>query len=476
MSDSTLCCRRLSLLLAVLSLSGFAEHASAAKGRVLVPTVTGREGMTVLEGHPGWIDCFAAGYGKSTVARIREDGTFELDVPQKPSALMLMFDRIETPPIVIPQWPVEEGNDDIVLPVEYSCVPPGPSDTWNEDWIEQRVNVYQSFVARGTMIYGLSMFIRPQQNPEANKYQMMFHAEGPHTKALMLTDAVAPDPGWSNAFDRVAGEKNHTTLVRAGYRHGDMPVEPGKTYAIRAEAYRSHGGKQFHLHSYVRPDNGDGYTQGLAFIEERPSDGDLCCLIFSDAHGQYVENQIRTEDWEIFLPGHRPTTEWGQTFVNHGASLAGISFWAVSANDEQVMGEVRIREEGEWGKVLDPVKIFRSRPSPHRPRITYPDIPGPVEGYADYYTSTPKLFQVAWLPDELKLEKDKTYYIDIVATKPLLMFADGHFYQHGHAYYEGLKVERQPVGRRIFHSARWTLLMNIVTYARLGGVPLVRAR
>lgn len=136
------------------------------------------------------------------------------------------------------------------------------------------------------------------------------------------------------------------------------------------------------------------------------------------------------------------------------------------------MGEVRIREDGPWGKVIDPVKIFRSRPSPYRPRITYPDIPAPLPENKSYYASKPKLFQVSYAPDEVQLEPGKTYYIEITPTRPLLMFADGHFYQHGHAYYEGLTVERQRVGTRIFHSTRWTLLMNIVTYARPGGEPI----
>lgn len=453
-------------------LAATALPAFAASGRILLPTVTGREGATVLQGYTGWIDAFAKGYGKSAVARIQDDGTFELDVPAQPVSLILMFDRIETPPIVIPRWPANDDDYDIHVPVEYACVPHGPVASWPEAWIEKRVNVYQSFVARGTHLYGLAMFIRPQENPEGNKYQMMLHAGSPETKALMLTGAVAPDPGWSNEFDRVAAEKSNHSLVRAGWRHGDMPVKPGEMYTIRAEAYRTHGNKQFHLHSFIRPDHGDGYPHGRAYIEGEPTDGDLCCLVFSDAHGQYIENQIRTEDWEIFLPGHRPTTDWGQTFLSHGTSLAGLSFWAQSASDNQVMGEIRIRQEGPWGKVVGPVKIFRSRPSPHRPRITYPDIPAPLPENRDYYASTPKLFQIAYAPDEVPLEPGQTYYIEITPTDPLLLYADGHFYQHGHAYYEGLTVERQPVGRRIFHSARWTLLMNIVTYARPGGEPI----
>jgi hypothetical protein len=301
----------------------------------------------------------------------------------------------------------------------------------------------------------------------------MFHEDGPDGPVRFLKDAVSPDPGWSGKMDRVGSGKGDGPILRAGWRHGDVPVEPGRTYAIRAEAHRSHGGIQYKLDAYVRPDDGDGYPRGQAFVDKKALGGDLCCLVFSDAHGQRVENQIRAEDWEIFIPGHRPTTKWAQTFVAHGVSLAGLSFWAASANEDQVMCEVRVREDGPWGKIIKPVKLARSRPSPARPRIVYPEIPAPLPEYRSYYESTPKLFQVAYLPDEIKLTPGKTYCIELAPTKPLMLYADGVFYQHGHAFYEGLKVDRQVVGHSIFHSTRWTLLMNIVTYARPGGEPLV---
>ena len=67
----------------------------------------------------------------------------------------------------------------------------------------------------------------------------------------------------------------------------------------------------------------------------------------------------------------------------------------------------------------------------------------------------------------------KTYYIEVVPTKPIMMYADGDYYKNGYAYYERLKADRasgaQPYA---FHSERWTLAMNIVTYANKGGAPL----
>ena len=89
-----------------------------------------------------------------------------------------------------------------------------------------------------------------------------------------------------------------------------------------------------------------------------------------------------------------------------------------------------------------------------------------MKGYERYYKLPSLLFQVAYRPGELKLERNRTYYIDVVASEPIMMYADGDYYADGFAYYEGLQVDRLAAGgRRTFHSNRWTLAMNIVTYA-----------
>ena len=75
------------------------------------------------------------------------------------------------------------------------------------------------------------------------------------------------------------------------------------------------------------------------------------------------------------------------------------------------------------------------------------------------------------MPDEMPLVPGKTYYIEVVSSRPILMYADGDYYHDGHAYYEALQVDRIG-GPWTFHSERWTIAMNIVTYARPGGAPL----
>ena len=71
-----------------------------------------------------------------------------------------------------------------------------------------------------------------------------------------------------------------------------------------------------------------------------------------------------------------------------------------------------------------------------------------------------------------KLSPGQTYYVELIFTRPVMMYADGERYQGGYAFYEGLKVDRQMAGQITKHSKRWTLAMNIVTYANEGGKPL----
>jgi len=181
------------------------------------------------------------------------------------------------------------------------------------------------------------------------------------------------------------------------------------------------------LPAYIRPDKGDGYAQARSSRTASPRRRPLL-LIFGNSHGQLVENHIRSEEWEIFVPGivRRGV---GQTFTSNGVSLAGISFWASNGNNSRtVKCEVKIRPDGEWERPVKLVKTAVGHESPVRPIIRYPDAPKPLEGYEDYYKLPCKLFQVAYMPDEMPLKPGKTYYIEVTASEPILMYADGDYY------------------------------------------------
>jgi len=450
--------------------------AMAAQGRIMIPAVSGRAEAIVFTGHPGWVDVFGKGYGKSASARIAEDGTFEIVEPKGAQCLIAMFDKIETPPVILPRWPREAGNYDVPIPAEYACVPAGYPNVGEAFAKVRGHSVFQEIVPKCTQLYGVSFFDGPKVADWGSELTVMLHENEPKPVPIALKEQSSSDPGWQGKVDRVSTQRGEHEVLRMGWRHGNMPVVPGRKYVVQVEGYRSHSGKNYRLNGYVRPDHGDGYPGGRALVDQQRQDGDLCCLVFGNGHGQLVENYICDEEWEIFIPRHRPTKDWGQSFVSHGVSLAGISFWAGTDGQGPVTCEVRVREEGPWGKMLKPAKVARGHESPARPVIRYPEIPPPLPEYEAYYKLPSQLFQVAYMPDELRLAPNKTYYIEVIPTRPIMMYADGNFYQKGHAYYEGLKVTRQRVGHTIFHSTRWTLAMNIVTYAKPNGEPMAPAK
>lgn len=448
-----------------------ARLASAGTATITVPYITGHPETHPFAGHPGWVDAYSAGNGPGVSARVDDNATFDLPQPKKdgPLCLIAMFDRIETPPIIVPGYR-NADRQEILIPTEYACVPDGYPDAWKKEYMHRAHDFYETIVPRCTQLYGVSVFDGPKFATWGNKINVGVTKDSPSGELIMVHEAG------EGPAEHVSASHSNFELPRIGWRHGDMPVEPGKRYAIRAGAYR-HGGPHFRLDGFIRPDHGDGYPQGQAYIDDKPVDGDFCCLVFGNSNGQLVENHIRSEEWELFIPHYKPSTCWGQTFVAHGVSLAGISFWAATGSaDQRVECEVRIHPDGPWERPIGPIKRAVNHASPRRPIIRYPDLPTQVEGCADYYKLPSQLFQVAYMPDETPLVPGKTYYIEIVSYKPIMMYADGDYYVDGYAYYDRLKVDRTSgTPPYTFHSVRWTLAMNIVTYANKGGAPLAPA-
>jgi hypothetical protein len=91
-------------MVAVLFTLPSAVTAETVTGRMLLPVISGRPELTAFVGHPGWINVFHEGYSRGASVRIQDDGTFEMEVPEKRSCLIVMFDRIETPPFIVPKW------------------------------------------------------------------------------------------------------------------------------------------------------------------------------------------------------------------------------------------------------------------------------------------------------------------------------------------------------------------------------------
>jgi penicillin amidase len=461
--------------------SAAASPGEAVSGAVLVPIISGRPERRPFAGHPGWIDVNAAGESSGASARVGDDARFK--APRASGALILTLDRMEIPPVVIPRWPGPGGERDVAIPVEYACVPPGYPETWLRDYAVREHTYWQTFVALSRHLYGLMAFDGRKVIWWGNKMTASVYRDRPGGSRI---DFKAP---WGvSENDNPSAHHTDQGFPRVGFRHGDIDMVPGRTYAVRVTGYKSHSQVNFELPAFIRPDGGDGYAQGEAWRGGARTGGDLCLLLFGSGHGQYIENHVRSEEWNLFIVKRPPVRRWGQTFVPHGVSLAGLRLWGNSGGPDPVSCRIAILVDGPGGRAVGPAKTAVShdmgvepvlrdtsdRPAGEpplamagAPAIRYPNEPGVLPGHERHYRLPHDLFQAAYIPDEAPLVPGKTYSIDLEFDRPMMVFADGDFYEPGYLYHDGRRADREP---GIQHGdPRGTLLVDIVTYAQPGG-------
>mgnify|MGYP005841645405 CR=1 FL=1 len=470
-----------------------ADTGAAIDGVVTIPVITGRPGMQPFAGHPGFVDAFGRD-GARYSARIGMDARFSLPDVVGPVTVIATFDGIETPPTILSPWPSRSGDGSLpLMGIEYACVPPGYYEAWDRDYKVRAHEYWQTFVARSRNLYGIMMYDGPKITWWGNKVNVAVYRGGPGGSRIDF-----PAPWGTGPNDNASAHHTDRGFPRVGWRHGDIGLTPGDKYAVRVCGYKSHGQQLFDLDAFIRPDTGDGYIPGEAYHHNGRAGGDLCMMLFGSLHGQIIENHVRSEEWNIFIVKRPPTRRWGQSFVAHGVSAAGVRFWgsdgvhdaAATDSRDGLTCTVRIREHGPKGRVVGPARTTRAHNTSTQevirvtgeagtgtdapggrgaPVVRYPETPGPLPGHERYYRCPFDMFQVAWAPDEVRLSPGTTYYLELEASRPLMMFADGDALAGGFGFYEGTKVEAEP---NLMHGdPRWTLLMDIVTYENPGGVP-----
>jgi len=441
------------------------EPVSAADGGIVFPFITDRPGTQMFYPHTGWIDMFPPGDSTGVGTAVASGGTFTLPSPAQPVPLIAGFERMETAPLILPGWTsTPDGLTRWDFPAadhyDYVCVPPDYPSSWDPAYMIRAHEYWQTFIAKSRWLSSVTFFDGPKIVYWGNKIFVSIHEDG--------VDGPAIPMRFHNDTTTIqAGQHTDYEFPRVGFRQGDVELVPGHKYAVRVSGYESHGGEYFDLDAFVRPDPGDGYGPGRVVADRVPREGDLCMFIMGNSTGQLIENQIRSEEWEILIPKHPPVTSWGQTFLNHGVSMAGVQLWATNGSANPVNCTVRIRENGPGGAQVGPAKTAIGRPISSRPVIRYPDIPGELPGYEAYYDPPYDQFSAAWVPDEAPLIPGRTYYIDLEFTDPVMAFVDGDYYHDGYGYYNGTRMTED----YLFHSPRWTMAMSIVTYENPGGAP-----
>ncbi len=132
-------------------------------GQITLPVITGRSGVQPFGGHPGWLDLYAAGPANGVSARIGPESAFAVPPQDGARCLIATFDGIETPPVILPQWPLQAGDYSVPMTaIEYACMPPGYPETWDRDYKVRAHEYWQTFVARSRHLYGIMAFDGPK--------------------------------------------------------------------------------------------------------------------------------------------------------------------------------------------------------------------------------------------------------------------------------------------------------------------------
>ncbi|MHC4742049.1 MAG: hypothetical protein ACYS8Z_09070, partial [Planctomycetota bacterium] len=287
------------LLLQVFVVGVLGSVLYGAEGAIVAPYITGRPKIQRFSPHPGWIGFFSPGESVGKYAIIDDTGRFHVAGVSGPVSLIAGFHKMETAPLILPQWTPSVGDVAAMERYDYVCLPAGYPDVWDKQYMVRAHSFYQTFIAKSRWLYSVTLYDGPKIVWWGNKpsvricegaiggppIKMRWHNEEEESQTSLHTD---------HAFPRV------------GFRHGDIELVPGRKYTVLVKGYESHGGQHFDLDLFVRPDKGDGYGPGNAYADRVGQGGDLCMLIMGNATGQIVENQMRSPEWEIFIPKRKP--------------------------------------------------------------------------------------------------------------------------------------------------------------------------
>ena len=279
-------------------------------------------------------------------------------------------------PKVAPNVQIVDGQGtplNIDLDVDYSTY---FKNTAQQQWTEWRWTWYQTFLATGTSVRGVSWIMAGW-----GEYN------GDWAEVSILEDNGNADVrNW-----RVLGSKIENSIASDSdewvrWFSGQIPITPGKKYAVRIWV---NGGCAI----YKRDKDGNSYPHGSAYDEAgSPRSYDLNVTVFVDRNSQMVTHTRLSYGPGTFISSLNDT-QWGQTFVASGNGLAAADLFAAST-DASFDLTWRIRKGGPAGPQIGPAKTTQGA----------------------YFASTTGLFGVSYNPNEVPLIPGQTYYIEVTDT------------------------------------------------------------
>lgn len=283
-------------------------------------------------------------------------------------------------PRVMPNVTIAEGQTttrNIELPIDYSTY---FVDVANNQWTPPDTAWYQTFVATGSSITGLSWILAGRQ-------------------ATTIEAAILQDNGNADVrFWQVLGTATKGDIGTLGdtwvrWRSGEIRTIPGTRYAARL---RGTAGSALTFQPFRRTKDAMSYSDGRAYNSAgQPQNYDLNYTVFSDNAGTRITLCKR----RCCIGNLTNLRErWAQSFKAAGAGLAGVDLWAAGANlkwDLDLTWKIHIGEDPA-GQQIGPTKTTKA------------GFQGPGVG----------LHGVSYSPGEVPLIPGRVYTIEAIITNP----------------------------------------------------------
>lgn len=303
-------------------------------------------------------------------------------------------------PKVVPDVRILDGQEtplNIDLDVDYSTY---FKNTAGQQWTEWKWTWYQTFIATGTSVRGVTWMMAGW-----GEY------EGDWAEVSILEDNGNADVrNW-----KVLDTKRENSIASDSdewvrWFSGQIPITPGKKYAVKIWV---NGGCAI----YKRDKDGSSYPLGRAYDENgSPRNFDLNVTVFVDRNNQMVTHTRLNYGPGTFI-GSLNDTQWGQTFVAAGSALAAVDLFAASS-DMNFDLTWRIRQGGPYGPQIGPTKTTQGA----------------------YFASSTDLLGVSYNPNEVPLVPGQTYFIDATDTIGFTPFVQETWnsYSDGAAFRRGV--------------------------------------
>ncbi|MBW8042205.1 MAG: carboxypeptidase regulatory-like domain-containing protein [Planctomycetes bacterium] len=300
-------------------------------------------------------------------------------------------------PKMVPNVQIVDGQQTVVnvdLDVDYSTY---FKDTGGEQWTPWEWEWFQTFLATGTSVRGISWMMAGW-----NLYN------GKYADISILEDNGEGDVrNWT-----LLGTKRENNIASDSdewvrWPSGQILLTPGKQYAVKIWVLDG-------CAVYKRDKDGSSYPNGRAYdINGNPQTFDLNVTVFVDRNNQSVTH-TRLNPGPGNFDGGLSDTRWGQTFVATGTSLLAADLFAASADGNFDL-TWKIRQGGPNGAQIGPTKTTQGA----------------------YFASSTDLVGVSYNPNDVTLVPGQTYCIEVTDTMNFTPYTQGNSYSDGTAYRNG---------------------------------------